>query len=158
MQIKLVTRYLAISFFCNSLISASVYATTSVYVYKDDHGNMVVGNESHNGSRKMKLPDVPVYVNPMTKADINANGYTEAPVINNKKNNYTSPLENGRRNILSSELVHEKEALLTSQQLLANAKKINDQNHDANNSRIQILNDEVIAHQKNIEILTKQLQ
>lgn len=140
----------------------------TVFSYKDNNGNTIVSNIPHSGSKEMSLPEVPVYVRPMTKSDFMAKKYTNRDLIYNNIKLHNQPSKNidnntsknsiGRQQILTEELKHEQDALNTTQALLNDAKYLSSKDPKSYNNRIKILNDAITEHQKNIEILTKQLQ
>lgn len=140
---------------CASLTNIVIAKDDNIYSYVDGSGNTIVSNIPHSGSSRMKLPPLPVYVRPMSKSDLLAPRYTNQVNIN--KPPAKSNLELGRTEVLTEELNHEKNALATTEKLLITAKSMSHQDINTYNSRIQLLNDAITEHQKNIDLLTKQL-
>lgn len=144
------------------------YAASDVYVYKDKNGHTVVSNINKNGF-KITLPPLAVYAVPMSKSDVIANGYTEQlpfttkkPLmssINNDELYFTSKQNTTRREILQDELNKEDAALADSTNLLKMSKSIKSQNENTSvyQERIKALEDSVTEHEKNIEILKKEI-
>lgn len=143
-------------------ITDTAIADNNVYSYQDANGNTIISNTPHTGSKQMTLPELPVYARPMSKSDALAHGYTNPPTSYTVKTSSTpstnSHAEAGRTALLTEELNHEQNALTTSQKLLVEAKSMSHQDPKTYNNRIQILNDAITEHQKNIDILTKQIQ
>ena len=157
------------------IIALVLYTTTfsfasDIYQYKDSKGNIVYTNKLVKGATKVKLPPLSVYAAPMTKADIQAKNYTtygnysnvtKKPTTHNSKIANFGTNEQGRHYILNDELKKETQALKDAQQALIEGKNIRlgteSKNIVAYNARTQALQDAVTEHQKNIEILTKQL-
>ena len=138
-----------------------------IYQYVDKNGTTVFSNKPVKGAKKVNLPPITVYASPMTKNDYNAAGYTNpvAPKkvkninVVNTKNLGTN--EVGRNQVLSDELQHEKQALSDAQKALDTGKqtKLDSEknNPEQYQASIQGLQDAVTEHEKNIDILTKQL-
>lgn len=149
-----------------TLIVNSVFAADSVYEYVDKNGNVTYSNKPSKNAKKVTLPPISVYSAPMS-----LNSYSNKPSAKNSgiktiypKSSvpqYSGTNETGRKQILTEELASEKLALVDSQQALSEAKKIklsSEKTNDANyQKRIQALEDSVTEHQKNIDILNKQL-
>lgn len=138
-----------------------------IYQYVDKNGTTVFSNKPVKGAKKVNLPPITVYASPMTKNDYNAAGYTTPATVKKAKNNSTIGTQNlgtnevGRNQILSEELEHEKQALNDAQKALEAGKqtKLDSEknNPDQYQARMQALQDAVTEHEKNIDILTKQL-
>ncbi|MFN8769540.1 MAG: hypothetical protein ACK5Z5_01295 [Neisseriaceae bacterium] len=145
----------------------------NVYQYVDAKGNLVITNKplvSH--AKKMKLPPLAIYANPMTKNDLYAGGYTSilAPgyqspsnIVNKWFNNRNNMIPNindgGRRTILKEELKHEKNALADLRKLIEDSKKnrLSSESDISYLTRLENLQDNVKEHEKNIELLTRML-
>lgn len=150
-----------------TLIVNSVFAADSVYEYVDKNGNVTYSNKPSKNAKKVTLPPISVYSAPMS-----LNSYSNKPSAKNNSGiktiypkssvpQYSGTNETGRKQILTEELASEKLALVDSQQALSEAKKIklsSEKTNDASyQKRIQALEDSVTEHQKNIDILNKQL-
>lgn len=143
------------------------YAADNVYEYTDKNGMKVYTNKPIKNSKKMDLPSLSVYAAPVTLSDYSAKGYTNKAKNNNTAKVYVKNTqtfgtnETGRQQILHEELTKEKQALSDSQQALQQAQKTklaSEQNNpDLYQQRLQALRDAVTEHQKNIDILSKQL-
>lgn len=156
-------------FFTLLLITAFAYAD-NVYEYTDKNGMVVFTNKPIKNGKKVDLPPISVYASPITQNDYHAKGYTQKKNTNNQavkvyvKNPTGSNFgtnETGRRQVLNEELQSEKTALSDSQTALTQAKtsKLPSEKNNPTlyQQRIQGLQDAVTEHQKNIEILSKQL-
>ncbi|MFN7095685.1 MAG: hypothetical protein ACK4M7_10010 [Burkholderiales bacterium] len=149
-----------------TLILPVVFANDkSVYQYTNAQGNLVVGNTATAQAQKMELPPLNIYTSPITAADLKAKGYTE-PSLNQAKNitkanPYLGLNEIRRKEILQEELAREKIALNDSKQMLSQGKSIKliseTNSPQQYMTRIQGLKDAVAEHQRNIDILNKQL-
>lgn len=138
-----------------------------IYQYVDKNGTTVFSNKPVKGAKKVNLPPITVYASPMTKNDYNAAGYTTPVTAKKAKNTSSIGIQNlgtnevGRNQILSEELEHEKQALSDAQKALEAGKqtKLDSEknNPDQYQARMQALQDAVTEHEKNIDILTKQL-
>lgn len=152
---------LFISFFTTKIFADNVYQ------YTDSKGQLVFTNKPVKNAKKVKLPPISVYAAPMTKSDYKGKSYNSKPSDNVAKIYVKKSADNlgtnevGRNEILNDELAKEKLALNDSQQALAQAKKTklpSEQNNpELYQERIQGLQDAVTEHQKNIDILSKQL-
>ncbi|MBY0379280.1 MAG: hypothetical protein K2P99_02645 [Burkholderiales bacterium] len=140
-----------------------------IYQYIDSKGNLVISNKLTNNAKKMALPPLAVYANPMSKNDLYTGGLTaiynpNTIIIKNATPNRSIDKEfipnindYGRKLVLSEELDHEKNALSSATELLRQAKKsklIAETDSDYI-ERLQTLSDNVHEHQKNVELLTK---
>lgn len=135
-----------------------------IYEYVDESGNLVITNKHKVKARKMKLAPLVIYASPMTKNDL----YTDGDTVNLPKSDLkTSPIHNwdksipninetSRNFVLSEELTHEKEAFNSAQTLLTNARagKLITEDNTQYKNRLQMLQDNVEEHKKNIELLT----
>ncbi|MDD3266083.1 MAG: DUF4124 domain-containing protein [Burkholderiales bacterium] len=128
-----------------------------VYQYTDKNGRQVYTNKPVKNATKMTLPALTIYTPPK-------NSQTKDNVRKiYPKENYNSYLSNptGRQLILAEELSKEKQALADTKDAIAQAKKTplasEKNNKDAYNKRIQALQDAITEHQKNIDVLSKQL-
>lgn len=151
------------------LISLNLaYASDNVYQYTDKNGMTVYTNKPVKNSKKLDLPALSVYAAPVTLNDYSAKGYTakaknntNTPKVYVKNTQTFGTNEVGRTQILHEELSKEKQALSDSQQALQQAQKTklaSEQNNpDLYQQRLQALRDAVTEHQKNIDILSKQL-
>lgn len=149
-----------------SLFATVLYAD-NVYQYTDSKGQIVFTNKPVKNAKKVKLPPISVYAAPMSKNDYKSKNYTNKPNDNVAKIYVKKSADNlgtnevGRNEILNDELGKEKLALSDSQQALTQAKKTklpSEQNNpELYQQRIQSLQDAVTEHQKNIDILSKQL-
>jgi DNA mismatch repair ATPase MutS len=157
-------------------ITITSFATT-IYECVDSSGMSVFGTKNGKNCKKAELAEISVYAAPITQSDYQARGYTKKVPSYNKSNNSNSngvvakvyvkgtgnlgTNETGRTQILNEELGKEKLALTDSQQALVQAQKTKLQSEQNNpelyKQRIQALQDAVTEHQKNIEILSKQL-
>ncbi len=155
------------------LFSAThVYGESDIYQCTDKSGRVVISNVACKNAKKMQLPALPTYAVPMSISDVRANGYVAKPALINDfkyqdgmNKNYPAPFMNndiGRQQILSEELLKEQEMLQDSEQLLTQGKSIKYthemRNDQAFQERIQILEDSVHEHEKNIELLNLQLR
>ena len=146
----------------------SIFADT-VYENIDKNGNIIYSNKPSKNAKKVSLPPISIYSSPMKLNNSANKKYTNTssnvktiyPKNVNGSMQYKGTNENGRNQILSQELSSEKLALVDSQQALSEAKKVklSSEKYDNNTyqKRIQGLQDAVTEHQKNIEILSKQL-
>jgi hypothetical protein len=147
-------------------------AVNEVYEYQDSKGHTVFSNINKESIGKtITLPPLNIYAQPMSKSDVFAEHYTAKPVLtptkaylrinNSNLNNiyFSNKQNNTRQQILSEELVKEKAALNNSQKTLIVSQKIkySNENNTEYNERIKALKDSITAHQKNIEILQKEL-
>ncbi len=135
---------------------------SDIYQYTDNNGRTVYTNKPIKGAKKVDLPPLSIYAAPMTKADLGAKNYTEYGNTTGKlKISKLSSNEQGRHNILQDELTRETQALKDANQALDEGKRMHlgteSKNLEAYNSRTQALQDAVTEHQKNINILTRQL-
>lgn len=149
------------------LLFSHALPADDVYKYVDKNGTTVYTNKPAQGSTKVALPPISVYTAPMTKNDYTAKAYT-APALPAKKGNPTiskrqniGTNEKGRKQLLTHELEQEKIALQDAKQALLTGRSIK-LDSEKNNSaqyqlRMQALQDAVIEHQKNIDILSRQL-
>lgn len=139
-----------------------------IYQYIDKSGTTVYSNKPVKGAKKVNLPPITVYASPMTKNDYNARSYTESSTRKNKTvkmvTRQSVPAgtnEEGRNQILAEELEHEKQALEDARKALNTAKdtKLDSEKNNLAQyqDRIQALQDAVTEHQKNIDILSRQL-
>lgn len=126
---------------CLSLIYTLVKADNYIYQYKDRKGNTIISNVPQLNSTKIKLDD--------------KNLYSKHPL----KLYPNSSLEANRNLILKEELEHEKQALNDTLLLIENAKlmkvKTNGKNGQAS---IILMEKEAKEHEKNIQLLTKELK
>lgn len=141
------------------LITVISYAfADDIYQYTDKNGRQVYTNKPVKNSTKMKLPALTIYNFPNKNSQTKDNVRKVYP-----KEVSTSYLPNqtGRQLVLSEELSKEKQALADSKDALAQAKKTplasEKNNKDAYNTRIQALQDAITEHQKNIDVLSRQL-
>ena len=141
---------------------SNVYAS-DIYQYIDKNGRMVYTNKAIKGAKKVNLPPLNVYAAPMSKSDVQSNSYTN---YNNttsfsKKPRSFSSGEQARYKILQDELSRENQALIDAKQALTEGKLMHlgneSKNKEACITRTQALQDAVTEHQKNIEVLAKQL-
>lgn len=152
------------------ILGVGIAKADSVYQYTDSSGMTVFTNKPVKNSKKLNLPPLSVYAAPITKNDYYAKGYTNKSngnngvakvYVKNPSGGSFGTNEVGRSQILNEELTKEKQALSDSQQALNQAKKTklpSEQNNpDLYQQRIQSLQDAVTEHQKNIDILSKQL-
>ena len=152
---------------CSLLVFTLFYAVThadDIYQYQDKNGTTVFSNKPVKNAQKVTLPPLTIYAAPMTQNDFNAQSYTNEQSLSRYPKIAPSHLgsrEQGRRQILAEELAHEKnglddaqQALATSQQTKLASEKNNPQQYQA---RLQALQDTITEHQKNIAILSQQL-
>lgn len=136
-----------------------------VYIYKDKNGHTVVGNVVHDNSHKLDLPGLDIYARPMSKSDVYAAKYTAAvrpyiPKAEMKINDevYFTPKQNAtRKEILNEELLKEENARANTAKLLETNKSLQDKGSIDYENRIKTLEDAITEHQKNIDILKKEL-
>ncbi len=132
------------------LLLAPIVYSDDVYQYKDTNGNLVITNKSTPNAEKMVLPPLKIDDKAMNQRDITKNKVTNLGTN-----------EANRKKVLQEELTHEKLALTDTQKLVQENKDVkigsDSRSQQAYQERIKILNDAVIEHQKNIEILNKQL-
>jgi len=141
-----------------ALIAQLAVANTDVYQYTNAQGNLVVSNQPSASAKKMNLPPLNVAVAPMSNSDFKANGYTAQNYSRIGLNSYIGPNETRRTQILQEELSKEKTGLNNAQQLLNQSKAIKFNSESEYQARIKALQDAINEHQKNIEILNKQLE
>lgn len=147
----------------------TVYATDDIYEYTDAYGNTVVSNiNKGNKAKKLKLPPLDIYAAPMSKADMNAIGYTadqallraELPQTLEANVLYFTRTQNKTRTaILQEELDKEEVALVDSNKLLLTLNQNIKPTHIGGNNAdsIKALQESIIEHKKNIELLKKEL-
>lgn len=148
------------------------WADNNIYQYKNKDGNWVFTNKPVKNGQKLSLPPLAVYSSPITKKDYTNQYFIQkAPIstktaLYNKSNDYnkvsySGKTETGRKQILNEELLHEKQALSDSEQVLASARQTrlpSEKNKpEQYQARLQMLQDTVEEHQKNIIILSNQL-
>lgn len=138
-------------------IISSIFAD-EIYQYTDKNGRQVYTNKPVKNATKMKLPALTIYTPSNRKSQTRDNVRKIYP----KENNVSYlPNQTGRQLVLSEELNKEKQALIDTKEALAQAKKtpLASEKNDktAYNNRIQALQDATIEHQKNIDVLSKQL-
>ncbi len=135
-------------------ITSSIFAD-DIYQYTDKNGRQVYTNKPVKNATKMKLPALTTYTPPSrNKSNIKK--------IYPKENNISYlPNQTGRQLVLSEELNKEKQALSDTKDALTIAKKTlltsEKNNKAAYDNRIQALQDAITEHQKNIDVLSKQL-
>ena len=144
------------------------YAGDEIYEYENSSGQVVVSNIGAAAAKKLLLPPLSVYAQPMTKSDVNAIGYTTKPDLTHKASSmassgglyFTQKQNATRTKILTEELSKEEQALSNSQKLLIAGQNIRYQNENSSiyQERINALQDSVIEHKKNIAILTQELR
>jgi hypothetical protein len=145
---------------------------TAIYQYTNNAGNLVFTNKPIKNSSKVKLPPLNIYASPMSKDDLHARGYTKTPqsameqvllTPAGERNNISSSNQMlmGRYHILKEELQREKLAVDDARQALISARQAplpSEKNQpQLYQARLTALEDAVTEHQKNIEILSKQL-
>lgn len=144
---------------------ATIAHASDIYQYKDSSGRTVYTNKPVKGAKKVDLPPLSEYAAPMTSRDIQSKsytGYSDTKATTGKiTSNNMSTNEQGRNKVLREELNREIQALKDSKQALNEGKKIHlgaeNSNPSAYETRVQALQDAVTEHQKNIDILSKQL-
>ena len=147
--------------------TSNSFATNDIYQYTDANGNTVFSNiNKNNTAKKVILPPLSVYASPMSKADMYANGYTAnqalikmPKTLDNGSVYFTMTQNAARVQILQDELHKENIALADSKKLLFTSQNIKSKNMDSNTDKnsVKILQDAIIEHEKNIELLNKEL-
>lgn len=137
-----------------AIIYCSITSADDVYQYTDKNGRQVFTNKPVKNAKKMQLPTLTIYT-PPKKSD-----NTVKKIYPRDNTSYlTNPT--GRQLILSEELKNEKLALKDTNDALIQAKKTplasEKNNPQAYNQRIQALQDAATEHQKNIDVLSRQL-
>ncbi|MEN9945904.1 MAG: hypothetical protein RLZZ293_290 [Pseudomonadota bacterium] len=156
-----------------SAITINVFADNTIYQYKDKNGTIVFTNKPTKNSQKVVLPPITVYAAPMTKSDLLGKKNISPKVSSNKNQpatvkiypktdttQYLGTNEQKRQQILTEELASEQKALQDAQQALQNGKNklpSEQNNQQQYQMRMQALQDSITEHQKNIDILSKQL-
>lgn len=139
--------------------TGAIITPNSVYQYIDTHGNLVITNKPKPQAKKIDLPPLIVYANPMTANDLYANGYTEPQNIGGGDNKKYKPIininETSRQLVLNEELAHERQALTNALTLLNEAKrtKLSTESDKEYLIRLQSLQDNLEEHKKNIQML-----
>lgn len=144
-----------------------------IYQYQDKNGAMVFTNKPVKNAKKVNLPPLSVYAAPMSENDYKANGLIAKGNSNNKPSSAQAKIyvknsspsfgtnEAGRQQVLSDELEYEQQALKDARQALIAGQptKLPSEQKDpqAYQARIQGLRDAVTEHEKNIDILSRQL-
>lgn len=150
-----------------NLVLLNYVRADDIYYYKDKAGITVYSNKPVANSQKLDLPPLSVYAKPMNYNDFNARGYTKAPNSQNINPSNAMPsipmnaAEKTRQQILQAELEREQQALKTTQQALNLRQQTPPINKNTVPDQLQNgtdpLQDALIVHQKNIELLSKQL-
>lgn len=132
---SVINKYLCTGIF---FIISGYALADEVYQYVDHDGNTVISNKSTKNAKKMNLP-----------------------ALKYEKNS-TIQKNNPRIEILKNELEREKQALEDARSLLKQNKNLkitnNDKEQKLSKERIKTLESAINEHEKNIEILTKQLK
>lgn len=158
-------------FLINLFYIGSLWATNDIYEYTNSSGQTVFSNKiKDKAAKKISLPPLNIYAVPMSQDDINATGYTirpaltknitmMQPVVNTDAMYFTPKQNKTRTQILEDELHKEELALASSKKLLETGQNIKplNENKSTYNDRIRILEDAITEHEKNIEILKKEI-
>ncbi|MCE2705901.1 MAG: hypothetical protein LW807_02370 [Proteobacteria bacterium] len=133
---------------------------SAIYQYVNESGHLVITNKPSIHAHKMALPGIAIYANPMSANDLYSKGYTlysntNQYSIRNYKSAQITGMADGRLLILSEELEHEKKALADSVILLNDAKnnKLVIEDDAQYIRRLGMLNEDIIEHRKNIDLL-----
>lgn len=148
--------------------SSAVYAANDIYEYTDTSGNTVVSNiNKDKQAKKVTLPPLNIYAAPMSKADVYAAGYTENKVLlkpvppqmlEDSALYFTTAQNKTRTAILQEELDKEEISLVDSKKLLTLSQNIKSTYVSGSNAdSVKILQDSIVEHEKNIELLKKEL-
>lgn len=154
------------------LIMNGALFADEIYQYQDKNGAMVFTNKPVKNAKKVNLPPLSVYAAPMTEKDYNSSSLTGKATNPQRSSSGLAKIyvkdsspsfgtnEAGRQQVLSDELDYEKQALKDAKQALINGQgKLTSEQKDpqAYQARIQGLKDAVTEHEKNIDILSRQL-
>lgn len=153
------------------VLNGSLFAD-EIYQYQDKNGAMVFTNKPVKNAKKVNLPPLSVYAAPMTENDYNSSSLTGKTSNSQRSSSGLAKIyvkdsspsfgtnEAGRQQVLSDELDYEKQALKDAKQALINGQgKLTSEQKDpqAYQARIQGLKDAVTEHEKNIDILSRQV-